>query len=83
MLNIEHLLRLSDVYSVAVGAAEKTVSYRVFSDSKKFTALRSGADIGVNRFNLALRWFSDNWPENTLWPEGICRPEPRALKVVT
>lgn len=75
MLDTEHLLRLSDIYSAALGVAEKTTSYRVFGDSKKFAALRSGSDIGVARFNQAFGWFSNNWPANAQWPQGVYRPK--------
>ncbi|MVA27870.1 hypothetical protein GOZ92_26160 [Agrobacterium vitis] len=81
MLDIGHLLRLSDIYSYATGVSEKTASYRVFGDSKKLAALRAGSDIGVNRFNSALGWFADNWPEGVEWPAGVIRPESNSLEV--
>jgi hypothetical protein len=74
MINLAELLTLSELYSAATGAEEKTVSSRVFSDSKKLTALREGADITTGRFNAAIRWFDANWPDGAEWPSHILRP---------
>ncbi|WP_244564372.1 hypothetical protein [Rhizobium sp. RU36D] len=75
MFKIADLLLISEAYGRACGVEEKTVSGRVFGDSKKLAALRGGADLTTARFNDAIRWFSLNWPENATWPEGgIDRP---------
>ena len=74
MINIQHLLDVSDAYKRALGIEDKTVSNRVFADSKKLTALRSGSDLTTNRFNDALIWFSANWPDNADWPVAVSRP---------
>lgn len=74
MLEIRNLLVLADIYRQATGTEDRTVSSRVFSDGKKISALRCGADITVSRFNDALQWFSDNWPVHTDWPKSIYRP---------
>lgn len=74
MLEICNLLALVDVYRAATGTEDRTVSSRVFSDGKKLSALRGGADITVSRFNDAVQWFSHNWPEKAVWPENIIRP---------
>jgi hypothetical protein len=75
MLNIEHLIKVAREYGRVTKVAEKTVSSRVFQDSKKLTAIRSGADITVGRYNAALAWFSENWPEKGKWPNEVPRPE--------
>jgi hypothetical protein len=74
MINIQHLLDVADAYRTATGIEDKTVSNRVFADAKKLTALRSGSDITISRFNDALVWFSANWPENAEWPVAVSRP---------
>jgi hypothetical protein len=76
MLRISHLLTLADEYERAVAVGDTTLSFRVFGDSKKLTALRGSADITTGRFNDALIWFASNWPEGTQWPDGVERPEP-------
>ena len=75
MTEISQLIAVADAYIAASNRKETTVSTSVFNDGKKLTALRSGAvDIGVRRFNVALEWFSANWPENAVWPECVVRP---------
>jgi len=74
MMNTAHILTLADAYKAALGLEDKTVSSRVFDDSKKLTAIRTGSDLTVSRFNAAIRWFDENWPEDAEWPEGVLRP---------
>lgn len=74
MNQIEHLLAVADAYKTALRVEDVRVSTRVFGDSKKLGALRTGADITVSRFNSAMAWFSDNWPENAAWPRSVNRP---------
>ncbi|TRD03819.1 hypothetical protein FJV76_14385 [Mesorhizobium sp. WSM4303] len=75
MTEIAHLLSLADRFIGATSIKEVTLSHRVFGDSKKLAAIRSGADITLGRFNGALEWFSTNWPDEAEWPKGIARPE--------
>lgn len=74
MQQIAHLLSVADAYKSALDIEDTTVSARVFNDSKKLSALRSGADITVGRFNSAMQWFSVNWPDDALWPDDVHRP---------
>lgn len=75
MNQIEHLLALADAYKKALGIEDSTVSSRVFSDGKKLYALRTGSDITVGRYNAALIWFSEHWPDGLAWPNDIERPD--------
>lgn len=74
MLQIAHLLNLADEYQRVLSVEDKTLSFRVFGDSKKLAALRTDADITTQRFNAAVRWFAENWPDGAAWPDGIDRP---------
>lgn len=74
MMQIAHLLELADAYQRAVPVEDKTLSFRVFGDSKKLAALRADADITTQRFNAAVQWFAANWPEEAEWPACIERP---------
>jgi hypothetical protein len=74
-MHTEHdLVRLADIYASAKELTETTVSSRVFADSKRLAAIRSGKGITLRRFNDALRWFSANWPDGAEWPAGVARP---------
>jgi hypothetical protein len=75
MISIAHLLELADCYEHATGMGDKTLSFRVFGDSKKLTAMRGGADITIGRFNAAISWFSQSWPADVAWPTCIDRPQ--------
>lgn len=75
MINIAHLIQIADAYGAATQVEEKTVSSRVFQDSKKLGAIRAGSDITVGRYNAAIRWFDANWPEGFDWPHDVPRPE--------
>ncbi len=74
MIDPTQLLTLCKAYAIGTDCSDKTVSYRVFGDSKKITALKDGADITVSRFNDAIKWFSANWPDGLAWPKDVERP---------
>lgn len=74
MNETSHLISLADEYLRATGTKDVTLSFWVFNDSKKLTSLRAGSDITLGRFNAALRWFSEHWPENANWPDEVARP---------
>lgn len=63
------LIDVADAYKAAAGlTVDKTVSHRVFGDSKKLRSLRAGSDITVSRFNAAMLWFASNWPDGADLP---------------
>lgn len=74
MFEIAHLLMLADEFERVTRLSDTTLSSRMFKDSKKLAALRSGSDITTVRFNDAVMWFSENWPEGAEWPSGMARP---------
>ncbi|WP_299663882.1 hypothetical protein [uncultured Ruegeria sp.] len=72
MINVSTLINASDAYkSAAEVDADTTVSYRMFGDSKKLSALRSGGDITVGRFNSAMSWLLENWPDGKEIPSCL------------
>lgn len=73
-MKISDLLLLAERYGAALDIPRKTVSNRVFRDSKKLQQLHEGADIVTGRFHSAIEWFSENWPDGAEWPESIERP---------
>lgn len=75
MLEKAHLMALADEYIRATGVSDTTLSSRMFNDGKKLPALREPkGDLSTKRFNVAMRWFADNWPENAAWPAHVTRP---------
>lgn len=73
-----HLLKLARVYGGALELGQSTVSWRVFGDTKKLGAIDGGADIQVRRYEKAMAWFSENWPDGAAWPDDVPRPIPPA-----
>jgi hypothetical protein len=76
MTSIDSLMTLVESFCAATGLAEATVSTRLLKDGKRLEAIRAGKDIGTRRLGEAIQWFSDNWPEDLMWPAHIQRPEP-------
>ena len=74
MSGIDQLLSLAREYASATGVELTTVSWRVFGDTKKLAAIVAGGDIQVRRFERALCWFAENWPEGRPWPASVPRP---------
>jgi hypothetical protein len=74
MIGIETLLEAVDAYKAASGLErDSTLSSRMFNDGKRLGLLRAGhADITVGRFNAALAWLRDNWPEGHPLPSSLC-----------
>jgi hypothetical protein len=72
------LLTTAAAYGGARHLSESRVSKLVFGDGQKLTSLSNGADLNTRRFEAAMQWFSDHWPEGAAWPEAVPRPIPSA-----
>lgn len=78
MTGIDRLLALANAYAAAESIELSTVSWRVFGDTKKLAALVDGGDIQIKRYERALIWFAENWPDGAHWPKVVSRPRARA-----
>lgn len=74
MPHVSHIIALADIWLLATGLRETTLSNRLFGESKKLALLRGGTDLTTARYRLALRWFAENWPDGVAWPDIV--PEP-------
>ena len=79
MSQIPKLFELTEAYCAKTGLSEARVSTLVLKGGSRLKQLREGKDIGVRILDRAIQWFSDHWPENGVWPEGVDRPSPKAL----
>ena len=71
----EQLLAVADAYCAANELSLSRVSTLIFNDGKRLAAIREGGDLYTGRFEQAMRWFSDRWPEgDETWPLGVARP---------
>lgn len=76
-------MRLIDTIQIVVHAYAKAknlsvarVATIVFNDGKTITRLAQGGDVTTRRFEDAMQWFSDHWPEDADWPADVPRPVP-------
>lgn len=73
----EQLMMVADAYCKAKGLSLSRVSTLIFNDGKRLDAIREGSDLYTGRFEQALVWFSEHWPEgDESWPLGVPRPFP-------
>lgn len=79
MNQIQQMLALIDQFATAKGISTSRVTTIVFNSGAMYERLRSGSDITVGRLERAMQWFSDNWPDDLAWPEGIVRPTPKPV----
>ena len=75
MKAIDQIKLAAAEYCRATGLATVTLSWRLFKDSKRLRSiLDKDGDLQTRRFETAMQWFSDNWPEGAAWPAGVARP---------
>lgn len=73
-----HLILLIETYARARDLSTSRVSTVALNAGHTYQSLIDGRDITVGRFERAMRWFSENWPAGTEWPEGVPRPQAEA-----
>ncbi|GEP06450.1 hypothetical protein MOX02_44880 [Methylobacterium oxalidis] len=76
MLTADHLLNVVDAFREARGISDSRVSTLLFNDGKRIKLLRAGGDLGSRHLAAAMRWLSENWPTDAVWPADITRPDP-------
>lgn len=70
----DHLVKVATTYAAEKGLSLSRVSTIVFGDGKVLDRLQGSADLTTSRFEGAMLWFSNNWPADLEWPEGVTRP---------
>jgi len=74
----DDLLQTADTYCAAVNRSRARIGTIIWNDGARFDAIAKGADTTTRNFEKAMQWFSDNWPDDTPWPEGVERPAKQA-----
>ncbi|WP_157091517.1 hypothetical protein [Methylobacterium nodulans] len=72
---------MAGLYGSATGLKRTTVSWRLFQDTNKLDVIASGRDLYLGRYERAMQFFSDHWPDNLPWPDDIRRPPKSAAQV--
>lgn len=76
MTLLEQLLVVARAFCKARGMSLSRASTLVFNDGKKLDAIAyRGSDLATARYEAAMRWFSESWPDGVDWPAGARRPE--------
>lgn len=72
----DNLLELATRYAEAVGAELSTISQRALGDWRFFRRLQESetASFTVRKYDTAVAWFAQRWPEGVEWPERVARP---------
>ncbi|MBC6444783.1 MAG: hypothetical protein GDA50_05025 [Alphaproteobacteria bacterium GM202ARS2] len=76
-----HIEKLVEIYAECRGIGTSRVASLIWNDGKFFSRVRAGGNFTVKSYHRGLRWFADNWPPQTPWPEGVPRPEPTQREV--
>lgn len=72
---LHDLLRLFDVYCASTGMSRARLSTLVLNRGSTADAIAEGsADVTTGTFEKAIRWFSDHWPVDAIWPADLSRP---------
>ena len=84
MSTLEGLALVTQLFSDATGVAISTLSSRIFNDGKRLAKVVDGTtDVGLKKYDEALQYFSDNWPDGTEWPLDVARPAPAPKEQAT
>lgn len=72
------LIKLVEAYCAATGKSESRIASIVGGTGIFYRRLRAGGDCSATIYQRVMQWFSDHWPADTAWPDGVTRPEPSA-----
>lgn len=70
----QQLILLIESYAAARGMSAARASTIALNAGHTYQSLIDGKDITIGRFERAMAWFSQNWPEGAEWPQGVERP---------
>ena len=71
----DQLIHLGQVYANARGLALSTVG-RIAGGQGRFFHRVADGRVTLRRVERVAQWFSDHWPAELPWPDGVLRPEP-------
>jgi hypothetical protein len=73
----DQLLTVAARFAQATASDLPSASYRACGDSRILPRLLDGeSSPTLRRADIALRWFSDHWPDSATWPDAVPRPAP-------
>ena len=69
------LLLVAEAYRAASKKSLATVGKSIADNSTLFAKLAAGHGCTIDTYDKAMDWFSTNWPEEVVWPNGVERPQ--------
>ncbi len=78
---LSHLRACADAYCSAKGVKLPTVAQKVLGDWRFFDRAAEGKTFTAKKYDVAMGWFSTNWPSDQDWPADVPRPQPGAENV--
>ena len=74
---IVQLIAVADTYCAAREVSRSSVSKILLHRSSLLSDMEEGSrDLATGNFERCMQWFSENWPEEVAWPDGVDRPQP-------
>jgi hypothetical protein len=70
-----NLLRCAEAYAKARGIGLPTLARLAAGDWRFFDRLSDGdKTFTARKYDEVIQWFSDNWPDDLAWVDGVARP---------
>ena len=71
----EQLISVSDLFAQARGIGRQRLSTIVLNRGSTLDRIADGdSDLTTGTFEMAMLFFSQNWPEGVDWPADVPRP---------
>jgi len=73
----KRLLTVATRYADATNLSLARVATLITGGGVFFKRLEEGRGCTVDSYENCLQWFSNHWPSEATWPDGVARPEPK------
>lgn len=71
----DNLLRCAETYAKSRGIGLPTLGRMAAGDWRFFSRLQTDSvTFTARKYDEVISWFSDQWPPDKEWPDGIARP---------
>lgn len=72
----DQLITVCTAYADANNISMSTLSTQLLNGGGRLQTIAAGGDLNTGKFEEAMLWLSENWPDGTKWPIGVKRPFP-------
>lgn len=71
-----NLRAVFEAFAATAKNKPSTIWSKAVGDARFMDRISSGASFTIKTYDNAIKWFSDNWPEDVSWPSEVARPSP-------